>query len=176
MPDTEATEPRTQAGFAGACDGGRDGGVVVEAPGAVCGGFGHAPFTDSLIFTDAAVTGWPGADPSVGFTLTQLPGVTSGSPAGTASVILVVEVKLTDAVPLSSLVTWMELPATEAIRPLTRASALGGDEVAVDVTVDVDVDVEVDVELDLFEEPQADRDNAVAPATAKTAKRVSRGT
>ncbi|BBY36569.1 hypothetical protein MMAN_07030 [Mycobacterium mantenii] len=105
LPETDATEPRTQAGFAGACDGGSDGGVVVEAPGADCGGFGQAPLTDSLIFTDAAVTACPGADPSVGFTLTQLPGVTSGSPAGTASVILVVEVKFTDAVALSSLVT-----------------------------------------------------------------------
>ncbi|MEB4210405.1 hypothetical protein OQ789_15210 [Mycobacterium sp. 94-17] len=105
LPDTDATEPRTQAGFAGAGDGGRDGGVVVEAPDSDCGGFGQAPLTDSLIFTDAAVTGWPGAEPSAGFTATQLPGVTSGSPAGTASVILVVEVKLTDAVALSSLVT-----------------------------------------------------------------------
>jgi hypothetical protein len=105
LPDTDATEPRTQAGFVGAFDGGRDGGVVVEPPGADCGGFGQAPLTDSLIFTDAAVTAWPGADPSVGFTLRQLPGVTSGRPAGTASVILVVEVKLTDAVELSSLVT-----------------------------------------------------------------------
>ncbi|OBI39075.1 hypothetical protein A5708_04330 [Mycobacterium colombiense] len=69
----------------------------------------------------------------------------------------------------------MELPATEAIRPLTRASALGADDVVVDVTTDVEVEVEVDVEPDLFEEPQADRDNAAAPATAKTAKRVSRG-
>jgi hypothetical protein len=69
----------------------------------------------------------------------------------------------------------MELPATEAIRPLTRASALGADDVAVDVTVDVDVDVDVEVELELFEEPHADRDNAVAPATATTAKRASRG-
>jgi hypothetical protein len=68
------------------------------------------------------------------------------------------------------------LPATEAMSPLTRASALGADEVVVDVTVDVDVDVEVEVDVELFEEPQADRDNAVAPATATTAKRVSRGT
>nr|WP_231997996.1 MULTISPECIES: hypothetical protein [unclassified Mycobacterium] len=107
LPDTDATEPRTHAGFVGAFDGGRDGGVVVEPPGADCGGFGQAPLTDWLIFTDAAVTGCPGAGvvPSVGFTLTQLPGVTSGSPAGTASVILVVEVKLTEAVALSSLVT-----------------------------------------------------------------------
>lgn len=107
LPDTDATEPRTQAGLAGAGDGGSDGGVVVEPPGAFCGGFGQAPLTDSLIFTDAAVTGCPGAGggPSAGFTLTQLPGVTSGNPAGTASVILVVEVKLTEAVPLSSLVT-----------------------------------------------------------------------
>jgi hypothetical protein len=74
----------------------------------------------------------------------------------------------------------MELPATEAIRPLTRASALGVDDAVVDVTVDVEVEVEVevdvDVELELFEEPQADRDKAVAPARANTAKRVSRGT
>ena len=70
----------------------------------------------------------------------------------------------------------MELPATEAIRPLTRASALGVDDVVVDVTVDVDVEVEVEVELELFEEPQADRDNTVAPATANTAMRESRGT
>ncbi|OSC29710.1 hypothetical protein B8W69_08605 [Mycobacterium vulneris] len=71
----------------------------------------------------------------------------------------------------------MELPATEAIRPLTRASALGVGDVVVDVTTDVEVEVDVDVDggLDLFEEPQADRDNAVAPATANTAKRVSRG-
>ncbi|MGN6339296.1 hypothetical protein [Mycobacterium sp.] len=70
----------------------------------------------------------------------------------------------------------MELPATEAIRPLTRASALGVADVVVDVTTDVEVEVEVDVELELFEEPQADRDSTVAPATANTAKRESRGT
>ena len=46
---------------------------------------------------------------------------------------------------------------------------------AVVVTVEVEVEVEVVEEPELFEEPQADRDNAVAPATAKTAKRVSRG-
>jgi hypothetical protein len=69
----------------------------------------------------------------------------------------------------------MESPATEAIRPLTCASAFGVDDVVVDVTVDVDVEVEVDADLELFEEPQADRDNAVTPATANTAKRVSRG-
>lgn len=105
LPETDATEPRTQAGFAGAGDGGRDGGVVVEPPCADCGGFGQAPLTDSLIITVAAVTGCPGAEACVGLALTQLPGVTSGRPAGTASVILVVEVKLTDAVALSSLVT-----------------------------------------------------------------------
>lgn len=70
----------------------------------------------------------------------------------------------------------MELPATEAIRPLTRASAFGVADVVVDVTTDVEVEVEVDVELELFEEPQADRDSTVAPATANTAKRESRGT
>ena len=70
----------------------------------------------------------------------------------------------------------MELPATDAIRPLTRASPFGVGEVAVEVTVDVEVDVDVDVDgLDLLEEPQAARDKAVAPATAITAKRVSRG-
>jgi hypothetical protein len=70
----------------------------------------------------------------------------------------------------------MELPATDAIRPLTLVSALGVDDGAAEVTVDVDVEVEVEVELDLFEEPQADRDNAVAPATANIANRVRRGT
>jgi hypothetical protein len=70
----------------------------------------------------------------------------------------------------------MELPATEAIRPLTRASALGVADVVVDVTTDVEVEVEVDAELELFEEPQADSDSTVAPATANTAKRESRGT
>ncbi|RAV06223.1 hypothetical protein DQP57_21100 [Mycobacterium colombiense] len=70
----------------------------------------------------------------------------------------------------------MELPATEAIRPLTRASAFGVAEVVVDVTTEVEVEVEVDGGLDLFEEPQADRDSAVAPATATTASRVNRGT
>ncbi|ATA28335.1 hypothetical protein MLM_1766 [Mycobacterium lepraemurium] len=71
-----------------------------------------------------------------------------------------VEVKFTAAVPLSSLVTWMELPATDAIRPLTFASAFGAAEVLVEVTVEVEVDVEVG--LDLFDVPQADRDTAVA--------------
>jgi hypothetical protein len=72
----------------------------------------------------------------------------------------------------------MELPATEAIRPLTRASPLGAADALVDVTVEVEVEVEVevDVELELFEEPHADRDNTVAPATANTAMRESRGT
>nr|WP_293044791.1 hypothetical protein [Mycobacterium sp.] len=178
LPETDATEPRTMAGLAGAGDGDDEpgGGVLLAPPGVDSRGLGQTPLTDSLILTFAAVTCCPGADPSVGFTLTQLPWVTSGRPAGTASVILVVEVKFTAAVALSSLVTWMELPATDAIRPRTLASALGVDDGAAEVTVDVDVEVEVEVELDLFEEPQADRDSAVAPATANTAKRVSRGT
>ncbi len=172
LPETDATEPRTRAGWAGAGDGEPDGGVLLAPPGADSRGLGQTPLTDWLIFTDAAVTGCPGADPCVGFTLTQLPAVTSGRPAGTASVILVVEVKFTAAVELSSLVTWIELPATDAIRPLTFVSALGVDDAVVEVTVDVEVDVEV--ELDLFDVPQADRDTAVAPATANTAKRVIR--
>nr|WP_231995147.1 hypothetical protein [Mycobacterium sp. 852002-10029_SCH5224772] len=177
LPETDATEPRTQAGLAGAGEDEPGGGVLLAPPGVDSCGLGQTPLTDSLILTFAAVTGCPGADPSVGFTLTQLPWVTSGRPAGTASVILVVEVKFTAAVALSSLMTWMELPATDAIRPLTLASALGVvDEGAAEVTVEVDVEVEVEVELDLFEDPQADRDKAVAPATANTAKRVSRGT
>ena len=49
----------------------------------------------------------------------QLPEVTSLSVAGATSVTLVVELKFTAALVLSSLVTWIELPATDAIRPLT---------------------------------------------------------
>ncbi|OBH02336.1 hypothetical protein A9X04_26010 [Mycobacterium sp. E3247] len=65
------------------------------------------------------------------------------------------------------------MPATEAIRPLTRASpAAGAGDVVVEVTVDVDVDV--DGGLDLLDEPQAAMDNAVVPATATTATRVNR--
>ncbi|MEY8016754.1 hypothetical protein [Mycobacterium servetii] len=41
--------------------------------------------------------------------------------------------------------------------------------------MDVEVDVDVDVELDLFDEVQAAMESAVAPVTAKTANRVSRG-
>jgi len=67
----------------------------------------------------------------------------------------------------------MELPATEAMRPLTRASPLGVGDVVVEVTVDVEVDV--DVGLDLLEELQAAMDRAVVPATTSTANRVSRG-
>jgi hypothetical protein len=71
-------------------------------------------------------------------------------------------------------VTWIELPATDAISPLTRASPLAG---AGDVVVEVTVEVEVDVDggLDLFDEPHAAMDRAAAPATAQTANRVSRG-
>ncbi|OBH30420.1 hypothetical protein A5692_01245 [Mycobacterium sp. E342] len=63
------------------------------------------------------------------------------------------------------------MPATEAIRPLTRASPAAG---AGDVVVDVTVDVDVDGGLDLFDEPQAAMDNAVVAATATTATRVNR--
>jgi hypothetical protein len=110
----------------------------------------------------------------VGRTLTQLPVVTSVSVAGVTSVTLVVEVKFTAAVPLSCLVTWIELPATDAIRPLTRASPFAGaGDVVVEVTIEVEVDV--DVGLDLFDEPHAAMDRAVAPVTATMASRVSRG-
>src|ERR1700758_5349336 len=104
----------------------------------------------------------------------QLPEVTSLSVAGATSVTLVVEVKFTAALVLSSLVTWIELPATDAIRPLTCASPRAG---AGDVVVDVTVDVEVDVVggLDLFDEPHAATDKAVAPAIARMANRVRRG-
>jgi hypothetical protein len=75
---------------------------------------------------------------------------------------------------LSSLVTWIELPATDAIRPLTCASPWAG---AGDVVVDVTVDVEVDVVegLELFDEPHAATDKAVAPVAARMASRVRRG-
>ncbi|OBI21369.1 hypothetical protein A5713_12540 [Mycobacterium sp. E2497] len=63
------------------------------------------------------------------------------------------------------------MPATEAIRPLTRASPAAG---AGDVVVEVTVDVDVDGGLDLLDEPQAAMDNAVVPATATTATRVNR--
>jgi hypothetical protein len=59
---------------------------------------------------------------------------------------LVVEVKFTAALLLSSLVTWIELPATDAIRPLTLASPVAG---AGDVVVEVTVEVEVDVDVGL---------------------------
>ncbi|MGZ4586174.1 MAG: hypothetical protein ACXVYI_17910 [Mycobacterium sp.] len=69
----------------------------------------------------------------------------------------------------------MELPATDAIRPLTRASPLAGaGDVVVEVTTEVDVDVDV-VGLDLFDELHAAMDTAVAPVTARIANRVSRG-
>ncbi|KKC03460.1 hypothetical protein AWC17_08110 [Mycobacterium nebraskense] len=69
----------------------------------------------------------------------------------------------------------MELPATDAIRPLTRASPLAGaGDVVVEVTTEVDVDVDV-VGLDLLDELQAAMDSAVTPVTAKTATRVRQG-
>ncbi|CPR12187.1 hypothetical protein BN971_03481 [Mycobacterium bohemicum DSM 44277] len=110
----------------------------------------------------------------MGRTVTQLPVVTSLSVAGMTSVTFVVEVKFTVALVLSSLVTWMELPATEAISPLTLASPwAGAGDVVVEVTVDVEV--EVDVGADLFDEPHAATDSAVAPVTARMANRVSPG-
>ncbi|WP_244897742.1 hypothetical protein [Mycobacterium alsense] len=75
--------------------------------------------------------------------------MTSLSVAGETSVILVVDVKFTVALELSSFVTRIELPATDAISPLTLASpGAGACEVAVEVTVEVEVDVDVDVGLD----------------------------
>ncbi|OMC12910.1 hypothetical protein A5736_01805 [Mycobacterium sp. SP-6446] len=66
----------------------------------------------------------------------------------------------------------MELPATDAIRPMTEASPwAGAREVLVDVTVDVEVDVDAGVEL--FDEPQAAADSAAAPVAARMANRVS---
>ncbi len=120
LPVTDATEPRTGAGF-GAGAGEPEGAGVVELGPAPCpaGLAGQAPLTEGLTFTDAAVTGCPPWAGWVGRTVTQLPEVTSVSAAGMVSVTFVVEVKLTAAVELSSLVTWMELPATDAIMPLT---------------------------------------------------------
>ncbi|OBG55055.1 hypothetical protein [Mycobacterium sp. E735] len=69
----------------------------------------------------------------------------------------------------------MELPATDAISPLTRASPLAGaGDVVVEVTTEVDVDVDV-VGLALLDELHAAADSAVTPATVRTANRVSRG-
>ncbi|OBG92683.1 hypothetical protein A5679_02140 [Mycobacterium scrofulaceum] len=66
----------------------------------------------------------------------------------------------------------MELPATDAIRPLTRASPVAGaGDVVVEVTTEVDVDVEVGG-LDWLDELHAATDSAAA---ATAAKRVSRG-
>jgi hypothetical protein len=150
FPVTEATEPRTGAGMGGVGD--PEGAGELE-PGPEAGpdslGFGQVPLTDGVTRTDAAVTGCPPWASRVGRTVMQLPEVTSLSVAGPTSVILVVEVKFTVAFPLSSLLTWIELPATDAIRPLTRASPLGVGVVVVEVTVDVEVDVEVDVDVGL---------------------------
>lgn len=177
FPVTDATEPRTGCGFGGAGVGEPEGAGSLEPgpdAGPGCLGFGQVPLTDGLTLTDAAVTGCPFWASRVGCTVTQLPEVTSPSVAGETSVILVVEVKLTAALLLSSFVTWIEFPATDAIRPLTLASfwACAG-EVVVEVTVDVDVDV--DVGADLFDEPHAATDKAVTPVTARMASRVSRG-
>ncbi|WP_231990641.1 hypothetical protein [Mycobacterium sp. 852002-30065_SCH5024008] len=176
LPDTDATEPRTGAGF-GAGAGEPGGAGVVELGPEPCpaGLAGQAPFTEGLTFTDAAVTGWPPWAGWVGRTVTQLPEVTSVSAAGVVSVTLVVEVKLTAAVELSSLVTRMELPATDAIRPLTRASPLAGaGDVVVEVTTEVDVEVDV-VGVALLDELHAATDNAATPVTARIANRVRRG-
>lgn len=172
LPATEATDPRTGLGFAGSGDGEPGGGVVL-APGRDLG-CGQVPLTEGLTRTDAAVTGCPPwASWLVGCTVTQLPEVTSLSVAGVTSVTLVVEVKFTVALVLSSLVTWSELPATEAISPLTFASPWAGG-AAVEVTVDVEVEVDVDVWLALFDEPQAAMDSAAAPVTATIAHRRTR--
>ncbi|HUE35198.1 MAG TPA: hypothetical protein VMQ38_20530 [Mycobacterium sp.] len=173
LPVTEATEPRIGFGLAGAGVGEPGGGVLVE-PCPDCLAGGQLPLTEGLTRTDSAVTGCAPWTSVVGRTVMQLPGVTSLSVAGATSVTLVVEVKFTAALVLSSLVTWIELPATDAIRPLTCASPWAG---AGDVIVEVTVDVEVDVDdgLDLFDEPHAATDNAVAPVTARMANRASRG-
>ncbi|HTY30687.1 hypothetical protein [Mycobacterium sp.] len=176
FPVTDATEPRNGWGFGGAGVGEPEGAGALE-PGPEAGpdslGFGQVPLTDGLTRTDAAVTGCPLWAAWVGRTVTQLPEVTSLSVAGPTSVILVVAVKFTAALLLSSLVTWIELPATEAIRPLTLASPWAGAwEVAVEVTVDVEV--EVDVGADWFDDPHAATDSAVAPVAARMANRVSR--
>lgn len=174
LPATEATEPRTGRGCAGAGDGEPDGDGLVEAPGPALG-CGQVPLTEGLTRTDAAVTGCPPWDCSlVGRTVTQLPDVTSLSVAGATSVTLVVEVKFTAALLLSSFVTCIELPDTDAIRPLTRASpSAGAGDVVVEVTVEVDVEADVDW-LALFDEPHAAMDSAAAPVTARTANRLSR--
>jgi hypothetical protein len=172
LPVTEATEPRSGFGLAGAGEPG--GGVLVVEPCPDCLAGGQVPLTEGLSRTDAAVAGCPPWISWVGRTVIQLPEVTSLSVAGATSVTLVVEVKFTAALVLSSLVTWIELPATDAIRPLTCASPCAG---AGDVVVDVTVDVEVDVVegLELFDEPHAATDKAVAPVAARMASRVRRG-
>ncbi|OBB65451.1 hypothetical protein A5781_16585 [Mycobacterium sp. 852002-30065_SCH5024008] len=69
----------------------------------------------------------------------------------------------------------MELPATDAIRPLTRASPLAGaGDVVVEVTTEVDVEVDV-VGVALLDELHAATDNAATPVTARIANRVRRG-
>jgi len=173
LPVTEATEPRSGFGLAGAGVGDPGGGVLVVEPWLDGLPGGQVPLTEGLTRTDAAVVGWPPWISLVGRTVTQLPEVTSLRVAGATSVTLVVEVKFTAAVVLSSLVTWIELPATDAISPVTCASPWAG---AGDVVVDVTVDVEVDGGgLDLFDEPHAATDSAVAPVTARMANRVTRG-
>src|SRR5947209_2063192 len=173
LPVTEATAPRTGCACAGAVVGEPEGAGLLE-PGPAALGCGQVPLTEGLTRTAAAVTGCPWAAWLVGRTVPQLPVGTSVSVAGRASVILVVEVKFTAAWPLSSLVTWIELPATDAIRPLTLASPAGAGDVVVEVTVEVEVDV--DVGLALFDEPHAAMDSAAAPETVRMANRVNRGT
>jgi hypothetical protein len=117
LPVTEATEPRSGFGFAGAGVGEPGGGVLVVEPCPDSLPGGQVPLTEGLTLTDVAVTGCEPWISLVGRTVTQLPEVTSLSVAGATSVTFVVEVKFTAALVLSSLVTWIELPATDAIRP-----------------------------------------------------------
>lgn len=104
LPVTEATVPWTGADFAGAVVGEPEGAGLVEA-GPASLRCGQVPLTAGLTRTDAAVTGCPGESSLVGRTVTQLPVVTSLSAAGVTSVTLVVEVKFTAAMALSSCVT-----------------------------------------------------------------------
>lgn len=99
--------------------------------------------------------------------VTQLPVATSVSAASVTSMILVESVKSTVALPLFW-VTCAELPATDATRPLTRASPCAGADEDVAELLDV-------VGLDLFDELHAPMNSAVAPAATRIVNRVSRG-
>jgi hypothetical protein len=80
-------------------------------------------------------------------------------------------VKSTVAVP-DRWLTWMVLPDTESISPRTQSLPLA------DADGDDDVGAELvgfaEVGLALFDVPQAATDSAVAPVTARIAKRDSR--